>query len=101
MNARVNREKTHCVRGHPLSGDNLYLSMSRGRPMRQCRQCRVVRRPKMIAGLDAQTLSRLFDTIRNSSQTFGGDATMAEVAGRFGIGVNTVARLAKIARLTS
>lgn len=30
--------KTHCKRGHPLSGDNVYLTRGDGR--RQCRACR-------------------------------------------------------------
>lgn len=33
----VNARKTHCVRGHPLSGPNLYVC-PRGK--RECRQCR-------------------------------------------------------------
>ena len=33
---RANRDKTHCHRGHPLSGDNLY----RPRGRRCCRACR-------------------------------------------------------------
>jgi len=31
--------KTHCVNGHPLSGDNLYIVPSDGR--RQCRTCKL------------------------------------------------------------
>lgn len=31
-------EKTHCLRGHPLSGDNLYVAPNNNR--RQCRECR-------------------------------------------------------------
>jgi hypothetical protein len=38
-----NKDKTHCVEGHPLSGENLYLSRS-GR--RACRECRAERRAK-------------------------------------------------------
>jgi hypothetical protein len=91
MNARVNAVKTHCLRGHPLSGDNLYVSMSRGVAMRQCRRCRQVRRPKTIAAIDERALARLRDALAD------GDATMAELAGRFGIGVNTVARVARAA----
>jgi len=34
-----NRAKTHCLRGHPLSGDNLYLRRDR-KNYRQCRECR-------------------------------------------------------------
>lgn len=29
--------KTHCIRGHPLSGDNLYVTKKRG--LRMCREC--------------------------------------------------------------
>lgn len=30
--------RTHCIHGHPLSGDNLYIAPSDGR--RQCRRCK-------------------------------------------------------------
>lgn len=33
-------KKTHCLRGHPLSGDNIYLSPDGGR---SCRACRLAR----------------------------------------------------------
>jgi hypothetical protein len=32
------RDRTHCVNGHPLSGDNLYIAPGRGN--RQCRTCK-------------------------------------------------------------
>jgi hypothetical protein len=32
--------KTHCVHGHPLSGDNLWIGTNaNGRPKRRCREC--------------------------------------------------------------
>ena len=34
--AAVNARKTHCKRGHPLSGDNLYTNKKRGRCCREC-----------------------------------------------------------------
>lgn len=37
--AARNRAKTHCIRGHPLSGDNLILKNG----YRYCRACRKVR----------------------------------------------------------
>jgi hypothetical protein len=36
--------KTHCLRGHPLDGDNLYLSNAGRR--RACRACRDIRRAR-------------------------------------------------------
>jgi hypothetical protein len=36
---RLKGRKTHCVNGHPLSGDNLYVVPSDGR--RQCRTCKL------------------------------------------------------------
>lgn len=36
--AAVNARKTHCIRGHALAGDNLYLQWSGGRGCRQCRK---------------------------------------------------------------
>lgn len=35
--AEVNRNKTHCLRGHPLSGENLYTQKSTG--YRYCKEC--------------------------------------------------------------
>lgn len=37
----ANSKKTHCKRGHPLTGTNLYVcTNASGRPMRVCRACR-------------------------------------------------------------
>jgi hypothetical protein len=36
-NAALNAMKTHCINGHPLSGDNLYIQPASGK--RQCRTC--------------------------------------------------------------
>jgi hypothetical protein len=38
--ASINKAKTHCVRGHSLSGENLFID----RGCRQCRQCKKTRR---------------------------------------------------------
>ncbi len=40
--AGVNHRKTHCIHGHPLSGDNLYTHIVRktGTLGRRCRTCR-------------------------------------------------------------
>jgi hypothetical protein len=35
--AAINARKSHCKRGHPLSGENLYVQPSSGK--RQCRAC--------------------------------------------------------------
>ncbi len=35
--------KTHCMRGHPLSGDNLYYFTKLGVPSRSCRECSRIR----------------------------------------------------------
>jgi HNH endonuclease len=35
----ANRAKTHCVNGHPLSGDNLGIQMRDGKPKRFCWIC--------------------------------------------------------------
>lgn len=37
--AALNARKTHCKRGHPLSGENLYIVLSKGRTIRLCREC--------------------------------------------------------------
>lgn len=42
----VNARKTHCKRGHPLSGDNLYV-MPRGK--RQCRECHRIKSRRLNA----------------------------------------------------
>jgi len=38
--AAKNAVKTHCKRGHSLSGRNLYVHMRDGHPVRSCRTCR-------------------------------------------------------------
>ena len=35
-----NARKTHCINGHPFSGDNLFVYMRAGRQVRECRTCR-------------------------------------------------------------
>lgn len=39
---RQNTRKTHCPKGHPYSGDNVYLRIhpTKGTQERRCRQCR-------------------------------------------------------------
>lgn len=37
----VNAKKTHCLRGHPLSGDNLYVSTKGERVCRTCRRAAI------------------------------------------------------------
>lgn len=36
MKQPTNKDKTHCKRGHPLTGDNLYID---GSGFRRCREC--------------------------------------------------------------
>lgn len=38
--ARINAEKTHCVNGHPLSGDNLCVARNGKRSCRTCKKAR-------------------------------------------------------------
>ena len=91
MNARLNAAKQFCLRGHPLSGANLYLSLSRGAPMRQCRACRSIRRPKAAPGhtLDSRALARRMDALE------GGESTHRELAARFGVTRAFVAHAAR------
>ncbi len=42
----VNAKKTHCLRGHPFSGDNLYIEPKGGRRCRECRRAVDRRRPR-------------------------------------------------------
>lgn len=41
--AKKRRAQTHCLRGHPLSGDNLYLNP---RGIRVCKQCRRIHKQR-------------------------------------------------------
>jgi hypothetical protein len=34
-----NANKTHCLKGHPLSGDNLSITRGHGREVRRCKTC--------------------------------------------------------------
>lgn len=45
-----NSNKTHCIRGHELAGDNLYIAPEGGRVCRKCRQMRVDEFTKRRAG---------------------------------------------------
>lgn len=36
----INKRKTHCIRGHELSGENIFLYKRAGHINRQCRLCR-------------------------------------------------------------
>lgn len=49
--AAVNAAKTHCIHGHPLDGDNLYIHPKNGR--RQCRACRQDARRKSSVAITA------------------------------------------------
>jgi hypothetical protein len=40
--AAVNARKTHCVHGHELSGDNVYLARVGKYRLRQCRKCHYI-----------------------------------------------------------
>lgn len=59
---RVNRDKTHCPKGHPYSGKNLLVNCH---GWRECRQCRTRRQGEylarkwsdLMAAMDAPTLS--------------------------------------------
>jgi hypothetical protein len=42
----VNARKTHCKRGHPLSGDNLYVQP---RGYRNCRTCKQAQQRRLYA----------------------------------------------------
>jgi len=43
-----NARKTHCIHGHPLSGDNLYRPPRGGRQCRCCHAQRVARRQRRL-----------------------------------------------------
>jgi hypothetical protein len=43
----LNARKTHCPRGHPLSGENLYLYPAGGRGCRQCQRDHAARYKEM------------------------------------------------------
>lgn len=45
--AKLKREKTHCRRGHPYSGENLYVD-KRGK--RHCKECNRIAKRKYRAG---------------------------------------------------
>lgn len=42
-NNHRNTRKTHCIRGHSLSGENLLLEIWNGRTSRKCRACKNIR----------------------------------------------------------
>ena len=36
----INKRKTHCIHGHPLEGENLYIKKRNDGPRRECKVCR-------------------------------------------------------------
>lgn len=57
----VNSRKTHCIHGHPLSGDNLYIPKRGDRLCRLCRriQANRVSRKRISMGLSAKGTPRI------------------------------------------
>jgi hypothetical protein len=44
------QQRTHCPKGHPYSGDNLYFVRAKsGRPSRRCRECERIKGRKRWA----------------------------------------------------
>ena len=44
----INSRKTHCLRGHPFAGKNLYVAPN---GWRQCRACKQIRKDRSVEGL--------------------------------------------------
>lgn len=67
----ANGEKTHCKRGHPLSGDNLYVATrSRdGGISRQCRACMSLRQRARRVRLAADAAFNRDDALRQIQGT--------------------------------
>ncbi len=64
--SRLNAVNGRCVAGHPLEGDNVYVSTSGGRIQRLCRQCRrdrynarSQRRAELVPELEPAQIRRL------------------------------------------
>ncbi len=89
---RHDDNKTHCPKGHPYSGENLYLTKGGGR---QCRQCRVANdkrkmerlktagRGSEFRGVNRVSLRRWMAHIRiNGKQTYLGVFPDPEAAAR-------------------
>jgi hypothetical protein len=66
--ARQTGERTHCVHGHPLSGDNLYIRLDRPEH-RECKRCRHLAVKRYQARLPSeQSVRRLIEAAK-SGQT--------------------------------
>ncbi len=69
--SRINRAKTHCVHGHPLSGDNLWVYKKTGE--RHCRACMRRRHREWVARRD-QTQANQSGEEAKFTRTYGGAA---------------------------
>ena len=81
-----NARKTHCLRGHPLSGDNLYRS--KGGRRRQCKECvrehgRRYRERQRRAVAEQPTLEDWAGHLRERAE--GGGKTDAELREKYGL----------------
>lgn len=69
---KTNRAKTHCPRGHPYSGDNLYLSPKGARFCRECRRQRHRQYDNARSERDQLTdrIAELEGALEEAAQTF-------------------------------
>jgi hypothetical protein len=66
------RDRTHCIHGHPLVGDNLYVFyISPGRPQRKCRACR-----KVTAAYAPPMADDIADRVKNALE---GGASLSQI----------------------
>lgn len=65
-------EKTHCISGHPLSGDNLYLYKTKTGQGRGCRACRnkAARKRNRITFTERKAKERVKKKLRRGITTF-------------------------------
>lgn len=89
MKKNGNDGKTHCIRGHSLEGENVYVNLSRpARPFRQCRACIRLRVAESVAvkpgvDLSPKQLARMRDAHADG-------VSVDLLVGRFGVCRDTV-----------
>lgn len=87
--SKANAAKTVCKFGHALSGENLYVSRTRGVETRHCRICRkaaTARRVRQVTeSIETGPRLELKQVLRLRDAWLYSDATRAELMSRFGI----------------
>ena len=80
------RNQTHCKRGHPLSGENLYRRKDGRRICKTCKKMNAIRKNEQRRDLSSRLIQRILERMDERS------LTIAELAAIVGLERHTLGR---------